>query len=117
MLSVACAKCLGLKKVDARTYLRYTSETLQTAIEAVKKSALSIYAASRSYGIPYGTLYNKIHGLHTQKPGTSPVLTETQENELAEVVRVAGIWGFPLTPACIMRLVEQFKQHNIKIQG
>lgn len=85
--------------------------------EAVKKSALSIYAASRSYGIPYGTLYNKIHGLHMQKPGTSPVLTETQENELAEVVRVAGIWGFPLTPACIMRLVEQFKQHNIKIQG
>lgn len=97
-----------VKKVDARTYLRYTSETMQAAVYAVQKKGSSIFAASRSFSIPYGTLYNKVHGLHMKKPGANRVFTEKQEEELAEVIRVAGIWGYPLTPACIMKLVKQF---------
>lgn len=97
-----------VKKVDARTYARYTSETLQAAVDSVQQTGLSILAASRFFSIPYGTLYNKVHGLHQKKPGASPVFTGEQEEELAEVIRIAGIWGYPLTPACITKLVKQF---------
>lgn len=96
------------KKVDGRTYSRYSSETLQAAVDAVQNNGSSIFSASRSFSIPYGTLYNKVHGLHMKKPGASRVLTDEQEEDLAEVIRIAGIWGYPLTPACITKLVKQY---------
>ncbi|XP_055523105.1 uncharacterized protein LOC129717269 [Wyeomyia smithii] len=95
-----------------RAYLDYTSEKLQAAVAEVQWKRSSIFAASRSFSIPYGTLYHKIHGLYSKKPGSPTVLTDAQECDLADTVRVAGVWGFPLTADCIKKLVKQFLDHN-----
>ncbi|XP_055615154.1 uncharacterized protein LOC129761457 [Toxorhynchites rutilus septentrionalis] len=97
---------------EKRTYTDYTPEKLQAAVAEVQKKGASIYVASWSFGIPYSTLYHKVHGLHNKKPGSPNVITDAQEKDLADTVRVEGIWGFPLTADCIKKLVKQFLDHN-----
>lgn len=100
------------KKVGGRTYSQYTSETVADAVEAVRTRQFSIREASQQYNIPVGTLYNKLHNLHLNQPGGSTVLTISQETDLCETIRIAGEWGYPLTPTAIKNLVKEYLDHN-----
>ena len=55
------------RKPGARTYHDYTEETIENALRDVPR--LGLKGAHRAHGIPYGTLYNKYHGKHTNKHG------------------------------------------------
>lgn len=100
------------KKVGGRTYSQYTSETVAEAVAAVREHKFSLREASQLFNIPYGTLYNKLHSLHSNPPGGPTVLTSSQEAELCETIRIAGEWGYPLTPASIQKLVKGYLDHN-----
>lgn len=101
-----------VSRLGARSYANYPPETLASALRAVKESQMSIREASRQYKIPFGTLYNKCKRLHMRKIGTPTVLTSTQEEELSEIIKITGDWGYPLQPVRVVRLVKEFLDQN-----
>jgi len=52
------------RKPENRPYRSYTSSALDDAVQKVKVGKTSILKASKKYHVPYGTLWNKTHGLH-----------------------------------------------------
>jgi len=54
------------RKVGSRSYSDYSSEKLDEAVAAVNSGELKLREASRSFNIPYGSLYNHVHKLHTE---------------------------------------------------
>ena len=55
------------RKLGARTYRDYIEQTIENALRDVPRSGLK--GAHMAHGIPYGMLYNKCHGKHTNKHG------------------------------------------------
>lgn len=55
------------KKFGSRLYGNYTDSTIEDALETIVNGQLSVLAASKHCGIPYGTLYNRFHGTHAKK--------------------------------------------------
>lgn len=103
-----------VKKLDGRTYSRYKPETVDEALVAIRDHNFSIREASRKFNIPFGTLHNKLNGLHTGRPGRPTELTPSQEANLCETIKIAGEWGYPLTAGNIIKLVKDFLvQHKI----
>lgn len=96
----------------ARPYSNYTEESLASALKAVEKKTMSIRAASKSFNIPFGTVFNRFNQLHTKKVGTPTVLTSAQEQDLSDTIKTAGDWGYPLQPAAVASLVKDFLDIN-----
>ena len=61
-----------------RTYVHYTGEILEKALDESKEGKISLREASRKYSIPVGTLSHKIRGLHTKKQGGQLVFNEAE---------------------------------------
>lgn len=75
------------------------------AINAVVNAQVKIYDASRTYGIPYGTLYRRIQSGETKydlKPGTKPALGEEVEKSLVTVINDLFQRGFGLSRLEVM---------------
>lgn len=101
-----------VKKVGGRAYLRYTSESMDAAVEAVREKGISRHEAARIHGVPYGTLRDKLNGSHSKTVGGQTVLSRDQEADLRECIRIAGEWGFPFTPDSVATLVKSFLDSN-----
>ena len=54
--------CNYQHKTGARLYKNYTEEIMMKALEDVPK--LGLTGSSRLHKIPYGSLFNKVHGKH-----------------------------------------------------
>ena len=63
-------------------------------MEAVKSGALSINKASKQYGIPQGTIQNKLKNIH-KSVGPPTVFSKVEELFASRVVTLC-YWGFPL---------------------
>lgn len=101
------------KSPGKRSYMStYSAESVVAAVDAVKNRSFTVYAASQLFAVPYGTLYNKVHGLHPMSIGGQTFLTESQEADLRMAIEFVGEWGFPLTPTSIRRLVKSFLDDN-----
>lgn len=101
-----------VKKVGGRAYLQYSSESMDAALEAVRKKRYSLREAARTYSIPYSTLHDTLNGRHLQTVGGQTILTDAQEADLRETIKIVGEWGFPLTPASAKLLVKGFLDSN-----
>lgn len=101
-----------VRKVGGRSYLQYSSESMDAALEAVREKRCSLRKAARSYRIPFSTLRDTLNGLHQKTVGGQTVLTEAQEADLRESIEIVGEWGFPLTPATTKLLVKNFLDSN-----
>ena len=86
----------------------YTAQTLQKAIGKVRTGAMTIRKASRTYGIPYGTLFNKTRNKHTLKTGGQPQLTLECEQLLVRTVEMLGEWKIPMTGMDIKMFVKAY---------
>lgn len=82
----------------SRKYTDYSNDDLIQAIRSVKAGVISMAKASKKYGIPIGTLHNKLTGKHSMKKagGQTALSTET-ELELVRNIITCCDWGFPLT--------------------
>jgi len=78
------------RKVDAKSYPDYSSEQLDEAVAAVNSGELKLREASRSFGIPYGSLYNRIHGLHSDTSGGQTRLSPAVEQPLVQTTETMG---------------------------
>lgn len=58
---------------------------------------MKIREASRSFNVPFGTIYNKYKGLHIKTPGRPTVFSHNEELAILECAAKCSDWGFPLT--------------------
>lgn len=78
-------------------YYKYAKDNLQDAIENIRHNQMSYGEASRLYGVPKTTLYNKIQNVHNGRRGATTTLTKSQEDELAEWILKHQEYGDPRT--------------------
>ena len=90
--------------------LEYTHENLQMAVSAVKDGGLKILTASKTYGIPFGTLYRRVKG-HVDSDrfnrGPRTALSEEVERGLKETILEFQKKGFGLTRKEVMELAAK----------
>ena len=70
----------------ARRYNDTPTSNVEQAVTAVNISGVSIYAAASKFSIPYGTLYNKIKGLHGKTIGCPQKIPLVIENDVVAIV-------------------------------
>ena len=75
-----------VRNYQRKTVKSYSKDTLQKCLAAVKAGKMSMNKAQKQYGIPYGTIYNKLKGLHTKKHGGQPALSKEFEKILVRAL-------------------------------
>ena len=101
-------KKVSKQKKKKFTRLNYTKETLNLALEEVKKGH-SVFATANKYNIPESTLRAKKENKYAdKKPGPATVLTMTEENDLVDWIFNCSRKGFPLTKDQVYESVKYF---------
>ena len=79
-------------------YKKWSKNALEAAIRRVHGRELSVFAASKDYGIPRSTLQRRLHsGLDEAKPGPDTVLTAEEEDHIVEWIVDNAKRGFGQT--------------------
>lgn len=98
-----------------RQYKSYSSENVEKALDEVKTNKLSLTKAAKKYGIPKGTLINKIHENHTKTVGKPCELTPEEENSIKCHILTTSEWGFPFTYFDLRQLVKFYSFSSCSI--
>ncbi|XP_065642449.1 uncharacterized protein LOC136074076 [Hydra vulgaris] len=105
------------KLCSSKRRLQYTDSQLRDAINAVKKGMV-MYKASKTFGIPYQTLRDKISrrtSLKIQHCGYKSVLGEQIENKLVEWLFTCTRMGFAMSVVQLLDTVQKYlNSNNIK---
>ena len=64
--------------------------------------------AQKQYGIPYGTIYNKLKGLHTKKHGGQPAFSKEFEEISVRALDKLTDWKIPFDGHDIRCLVQAY---------
>ena len=64
--------------------------------------------AQKQYGIPYGTIYNKLKGSQTKEHGTQPALSKEFEEILVKALDKLTNWKVPIDGYDIRCLVQSY---------
>ena len=95
------------RKEGARNYRNgYTANDLTSALDQIVSGKIGVRNASKRYGIPIGTLHNRLKGTHKKKVGGQYRLTEDCETEILLVINALCEWKSPLTK-CDVRLLAK----------
>ncbi|KAJ6436136.1 reverse transcriptase [Purpureocillium lavendulum] len=94
--------------------MRYTEADIHRALEAVASGG-SVKKASRDWGVPRATLYNRMNGHECRKDAFSSLqrLSQTQEKQLTKWILVQDALGLPPTHSQI----RQFAQRMLAVKG
>lgn len=93
----------------------YNKDDIKVAVRAIKSGRMTIYKASRTYNIPYATIYSHTKGTRGMKKankGRLTVLTQEQEEELAAGITTLEKWGFGLSKKEVLQMVADFVKEN-----
>lgn len=90
------------------SFMNYTHENLQKAVNDVKSHRKTLREAAECYGIPKSTLYDKVKGIKTKKHGGQTKLSELDEKKLVDGIITLSEWGFPITRSDIRLLIKSF---------
>nr|XP_023029868.1 uncharacterized protein LOC111517823 [Leptinotarsa decemlineata] len=88
----------------------YPEESLKNALHAIRVNNLGIREASRKYGVPRGTIQDRLHGRVKEGPrkmGPSKVLTGKEEDELLTWLLELEKCGFPQRKQDLLNVVEE----------
>ena len=86
----------------------YPEDTLQKCLAVVKAGKVSMNKAQKQNGIPYGTIYNKLKGLHTKRHGGQPALYKEFEEILVRALDELTDWKVPFDGCDIRCLVQSY---------
>jgi helix-turn-helix, Psq domain len=96
------------RKAGSRPYATsYAGATIHAAVLKIS-AGMSILKASKKYNIPYGTLYNRVHHLHTKNVGAPFRLTDETEQLIVNAVNAMTQWKVPLDGLDIRCLVKSY---------
>jgi hypothetical protein len=89
--------------------LQYPQDKMDAAIRLVKDKTMTLGEASRHFGIPKTTIFDRIHsGKPKLQLGRPPELTEAEEDILVQRLKVMGMWGFPITSHDLRHLIKSY---------
>lgn len=101
----------------------WTEQALRDAVRAYREENISIYEASRRYGVPWSTLKRRITNNDFDKKslGPSSVLGGENENKIVKHIKKLQLHGFAPTRTEVrimaFRLAEQLKlSHRFNVQ-
>ncbi|KAK9718210.1 CENP-B N-terminal DNA-binding domain [Popillia japonica] len=127
------------------SHFSWTEENMQCAVKAIQDKVTSIRNATKMFGVPYGTLQDRMKGRFDSKKykltkmfgvpygtlqdrmkgrfdskkyklGRKPVFTVEQEAELTNHIIAMSKLFYGLTPQCIRQLAYQFaEERNLPI--
>lgn len=90
---------------------QYTSHQLNAALLAINEG-ISIYEASKTYGIPRTTLRDKRNNKYTNEHcGKQTVLTKDEENKLVDWIFYLWNSGFPVTKDQLLETVAKLAEN------
>lgn len=89
----------------------WTNEQLAQALEEVKSGAPKRKTAEK-YGIPWGTLSDKLSGRRKMEVHVKTILSETEEQELVNYLKEMSIRGFGKTKDEFLLVVKNFLDQN-----
>lgn len=95
------------RALGSRKYKDYSEEKLQQAVEAVR-NGVSVRQASLEFGPSRATITKVLGGVKPGKVGKPYVLSEEEQEKLAQCLSVAADWGFPLTTYDVRLVVKGF---------
>ena len=97
-----------VRNYKRKTVQTYSEDTLRKCLAAVKAEKKSMNKAQKQYDIPYGTIYNKLNGLHKKKHGGQPALSEEFEIILVRALHKLTDWKVPFDGYDIRCLVQSY---------
>lgn len=100
---------------NTKTTEMYNGAILQQAVGEVKSGTTTVYRASKTYNIPYSTLYTNVKGTRgaiSKRSGRPTCLSSTEETKLAEGLKTMEKWGFGLSRQEVLELVGKYVKSN-----
>ena len=82
---------------DSRSYRKYSRDSLNKALDEIRRGERTQLEASVAYNIPRGTLQNKLRLAHENKVGGQFVFTTVEEEAFVNHILTVAAWGFPVT--------------------
>lgn len=95
------------KKIGARKYRNYTDETLNAAVDAIKRG-MSSRKAEETFHIPRKTLLNKCKMKHMSKIGHPIALSGLEERHIVDVLIACAEFGAPLCQIELCMIVKGY---------
>jgi len=94
--------------VSPRKRLKWTNQSMVSAMKAVVEGCSSVNKAAREYGVSRTTLQDRITGrvIHGTKSGPKPFLNKAEESELAEFLEITAKVGYGKTRKQVLKIVE-----------
>ena len=87
---------------------KYNERQMREAVAQVQSKRMTYKEVEQAYGIPKSTLSNRINQVYGEKLGRPTVLTEEEENIIAQRLKIMAAWGFPLTRPSLQNLVKDY---------
>lgn len=82
----------------ATTRRKWSIESLEKAIDEVRKGNLSVRAAASKYDVPKSTVYDNLTRQEPKStPGPAPILNKTEEQELVTWITEMSAIGYGQT--------------------
>ena len=86
---------------------QWSEESMTAALKAVEHG-MSVSRASRDFGVPRSTIYDRFTGrvVHGVKPGPKPYLDQSEEEELGKYLKHCAKLGYGKTRKDVLSIVE-----------
>jgi hypothetical protein len=92
-------------KRNSRPYKTYTEVALQNACQEIKEQKMTIYRASKTFGVPISTLKLRTSGNVLAKPGRPTVFDEATEGKIEEWILEMAEVGMPIKKNFLIKSV------------
>lgn len=93
-----------------KQFHKYSEDALSEALKKIREEKWAIRKASREFGIPRGTLQDRIHGRVIEKPrrmGPETILKAAEEQTLVNWLINLAKCGFPQKPTDLLNTVQK----------
>jgi len=87
---------------------RYSKETFEEALEAVRSKRMSIRAAAKHYGVPRVTMMDRLSERRGSRLGKPTELSAEEEDYMVERLVLMGTWGFPIIKKELTLMVKRY---------
>ena len=89
--------------------LQWSNESMEAAMEQVRKGTMSLTKAAKFHGVPSTTLKDQMSGkvVHGSKPGRKRYLNDEEEDALANHLIEAASIGYGKTRAEVKSITEK----------
>ena len=97
-----------MSKEKKSNYKTFTPQDLDMAVFNVQEGKFSLRQAAKWFGIPLGTLSNKVNHKHMKPAGRQQVFTEEEELTFAQHLSTVADWGFPWDRSDLAYMVKAY---------